>query len=162
MSPLHQARIRRIEPPARPTRPPCAPHSEKGDRRGVAIIIALVALTLASVFLLAAVQTGVREYRAVQSFERERQSDWLANSGLARAQARLSSDASYAGETWDLPAATFGTSRDGRVVITVAPDADHPGQRLVTAQADYPVEESLRSRTTRRITIELPEQGESP
>ncbi len=74
-------------------------------RQGVALIPALVCLVLVGMLCALALRTthtqrvvGIAEHRRLQA-------EWLAESGLARAAARLAADPSYKGETWDVPGA---------------------------------------------------------
>ena len=126
------------------------------DRRRGFIAVALV-MTLAVVTIL-----GGSLFRAVvlrradlRSAERRLQAEWLAQSGMGRAMARLSKEPDYAGETWELTAAEFGGRGDGAVVIKVEAVTGKPSLRLIRVRADYPKAEARRARESIEQTIEF-------
>ncbi len=139
------------------------------NRRGVALALALACLVLI-VLVLGGLLRRVAEARlVVRAEERRLQADWLADSGLARAAARLAADPSYAGETWNLPAATLGGAEPAVVAITIQPEPAAPDRRRVRVQADYPPDPPRRARRTRTTTITIaadrppaPAEGETP
>lgn len=138
-------------------------------RRGVALALALACLVLI-VLVLGGLLRRVAEARLiVRAEERRLQADWLADSGLARASARLAVDPSYAGETWNVPAATLGGAEPAVVAITVEPEPDAPDRRRVRVQADYPPDPPRRARRSRTTTITIaadrtpaPAEGDTP
>ena len=135
-----------------------------GRRRGIvaaALVVALFVLVLLAGGLLRVAWARHSELRAS---ERRLQAEWLAESALDRAAARLGADPEYSGETWSVPAADLG-GRDGASVrIEIRPVPDRPDRRVIRARADYPTDEARRARRTRELTITLaPErQGDSP
>jgi hypothetical protein len=71
--------------------------------------------------------------------ERRLQAEWLAESGLARARARLTADPDYKGETWKIPASQLDGAHEGLVVVEVETRADlKRGERVVRVVADFP------------------------
>src|SRR5690349_24829298 len=107
-------------------------------RRGivsVAIIVCLVVLTMICGALLKA---GLVERRLIADQERRLQAEWLAESGLQRALARLATSADYAGETWEIAAQELGGTAPAVVRITVERPAAQPVRRRVRVEADYP------------------------
>jgi hypothetical protein len=111
----------------------------------VVVLVCLLIMTLICGTLLHMIQS---QRALVRSEERRLQADWLADSGVERALARLSDDPGYRGETWALSAQELGGSDAGVVTITV----DAP--RLVIVQADYPVDPTLRVRSRRQVTLD--------
>ena len=73
-------------------------------RRGLTLIPSLVCLVVATACRAVLLRQAHTERVMVKSLERNEQAQWLAESGLARALARLAADRSYQGETWKLPA----------------------------------------------------------
>jgi hypothetical protein len=128
--------------------------SAAARRQGLVIIPVLVTLVLVTLFtgiLMKQVSARRAEARAEG---RRMQAEWLAESGLARASARLFAERSYRGETWDVPADELG-GRPGVVRIVVETVADRPAQRRVRAEADYPREGVTRARMSKTLTLEL-------
>jgi hypothetical protein len=133
----------------------------------------IAAAVVAVLFVLALLGGGLirvvwLRHGDLRAAERRLQAEWLAESAIDRAAARLDADPTYAGETWTIPADRLG-SRDGASVrIDVAPVPDHPDRRLTRARADYPAEGPRRTRHSRALTITLrpsgaPErQGDTP
>ena len=116
-------------------------------------MIALIGLLVAGMIATSLVRLAVTRHRQLEHQALRMQSEWLAESGLERAAARLSADAGYAGETWDLTAESIAGRRAGRVVITIQRDDDE-SRVHVTAVADYPVDAAERARTRRIVLME--------
>ncbi len=134
------------------------------DRRGAALIVALVLLMLIGMVSAAFVRAGVARRRQSAMAERRAQADWLAESALDRAAVRLESDDTYDGETWNIPADDLGGRGTAAVRIEVENVADAPRRRRVNVQAEYPLGSDRRARRSRSITIELAPKppGENP
>lgn len=132
----------------------------------VAVLVCLVILTLISGAILKA--SAARRQLAVQQ-ERQLQAEWLAESGVQRARARLAGDRDYTGETWSLALHDLGLTgrvseakgKSGsettaaRVTIAVELIPAAANRRRVHIQADYPLDEPRRSRHSRELTIDL-------
>ena len=69
--------------------------SRKPGRRGAVLLVALVAIAVASVVFTSLLRLSVAERRRVQTEAWQVQAAWLAESGLERAAARLDADAAY-------------------------------------------------------------------
>jgi Tfp pilus assembly protein PilX len=118
----------------------------------VVVLVCLLVMTLIFGSLLRLVHS---QRALVRHDERRLQADWLAESGLERAAARLGNDPRYRGETWTFPADELGDQSPGVVTITVEPRKGAENQRLVTVQADYPRDPPRRARARRQVTVEL-------
>jgi hypothetical protein len=127
----------------------------------VAVLVCLVVVTLISGVLL---RIGLAHRDQVRSQEHRLQAEWLTQSGLERALARIAADSNYAGETWRLNRRDLGLPEvpcddpapAAVVAITVAP-AGSPGdtgRKVIKVQADYPPDLPRRSRHSLQITIE--------
>jgi Tfp pilus assembly protein PilV len=125
------------------------------NRRGVALIYAMIALLLASVIGAALLKTALAQRRQARHEQNRAQSAWLAESGVDRAAAMLVRDANYKGETWNVTAAELGGNLAGQVVIAVAPVSTDLNRRQVTVVADFPVGTRQRSRSRKTIEINL-------
>jgi hypothetical protein len=134
-------------------------------RRGltaVAVLVCLIVITLVSGALL---KVGIAHRDQVRSQEHRLQAEWLAQSGIDRALARLAAKPDYTGETWELAAADLGLPAETNpssapvavVVIQVvrAPNASGRETRLVKVHADYPPDLPRRARHSLQILVEL-------
>lgn len=131
------------------------PSSNATHRRGSALIIAMICLVLTSVLTVSLVQIVLLQRGQVERDEWQLQAEWLAESGIDRAVAQLSTNASYNGEEWllhppDAPAPL------GRVTITIDRAAEGAGLH-VTAVADVPHDAEERARVRKTILMESPQ-----
>lgn len=125
-------------------------------RRGLALVPALVCVVLVGL-LCAAVLRLAHAQRGVAAAEgRRMQAEWLAESGLARASARLAADPGYKGETWELSPAALGSDEAGVVRIAVEPVESDKARRRVRVVAEYPRGESPhRAKLGKHLTIDV-------
>jgi Tfp pilus assembly protein PilV len=121
-------------------------------RRGLIVVAVLVCLVVMMLLGAALLKVALMERESNREAERRLQAQWLVESGLERARAKLAADASYAGETWTLGAAELGLAdsapassdagnevRAGGGVVTISVDRSVArGRCLVRVQADYP------------------------
>jgi hypothetical protein len=137
--------------------------SRSRPRRGVISVAVLVCLLVMTIIVGGLLRMIHTQRVLVRSEERRLQADWLAESGVERALARLGDDPAYRGETWTLPAAELGGPEGGVVSISALPRPGHEAtERLVTVLADYPTEPARRVRARRQVVVAVsPErQGE--
>lgn len=73
-------------------------------RRGAALVIALVLLTVASLLSVLLLQSLTAHARQLQRLPWRLQAEALADAGALRAMARLANAPDYAGETWAIAA----------------------------------------------------------
>lgn len=131
-------------------------------RAGTVLLFAMVALLLVSVIGAGLVKTALMQRRQARREQNRAQSQWLAESGAARAAAMLAGNPGYKGETWNVSAKELGGRKPGRVVIAVAAVSGQPRRRRVTVVADFPWDGlpirpawPQRSRTTKSVDISL-------
>ncbi len=132
---------------------PTALHGTR-SRRGVAALIALVCLSLATVVGTLLLQAALSEQRYLSRLEVESQCEWLVEAGFSRAAAQLAKSPRYSGETWTIPAASVGHAENAIVKIAVRADAADPSQRQIAvtatfAGANHPAIEGSRKFVTR-------------
>jgi type II secretory pathway pseudopilin PulG len=138
-------------------------------RRALTTVAVLVCLVVISLILAALLKVGLAQRLQVRNQERNLQAEWLAESGIDRALARLAADRNYAGEEWSIGpedlASPRGPKRDGsggapaplaaKVTIIVDRIAEEPNRRRIRAQADYGLDPPTRSRHTKQVLIDL-------
>ena len=98
-------------------------------RRGAALLVAIVLLTVVAALLTAAVRSAALAARATAPAADAVRADLLADAAAHLARARLAADPGYAGETWtpDTPAGPASA------VIQAAPAGDGGTRITVTA-----------------------------
>ena len=146
-----------------------ASRSQGRSCRGFTTVAVLVCLIVVTIIVAALLKVGLAQRDQVRSQERKLQAEWLAESGLDRALARLAADEKYAGEEWSIPMqelASAGGRAPGQnvgelakpagiVTIRVNEVAQHARRRLIHVQADCPVEPPMRVRHTRQVLIDI-------
>ncbi|MHB8901967.1 MAG: hypothetical protein ACYC6Y_24690 [Thermoguttaceae bacterium] len=126
-----------------------------GRKRGAALLVALVCVSIAVAVMYGLVQLAVQGYREAGLEERRAQAAWIAESSADLAAARLKADREYRGETWHLSAEALGRRQAAEVRIEVKPLEAEPGWRRVRIVADYPLELPDRARATREFRIRV-------
>ena len=127
----------------------------RSNRRGLAIVPAFVCLVLVTLFCGVLLKLAASHRVLVRSESRKTQADWLVESGLERASARLSVDPQYRGETWELAANEMAGGKAAVVRINVETLNNDPKRRRVRVEADYPRDDTLRARSSSTRNIEL-------
>lgn len=113
-------------------------------RRGGALIIALVLLTVASLLGVVVVRSVIAHARQLQRTPWRLQAEALVEAGLNRAAVQLATAPNYAGETWLIPAADLGDRFAARVEIR----GDAAG---LTVTVLYPDRDADRVQVTRTL-----------
>jgi hypothetical protein len=132
----------------------------------VAVLVCLILIMLIGAALL---KVGVAQRELGRGQERRLQAEWLVESGLDRALARLAADPTYAGESWPIQArdlslpdgtasaevSAAGSRPAGMITISVARVPASANRRRIHVRADYPLDPSRRSRQSKQILIDL-------
>ncbi|HEV8002729.1 MAG TPA: hypothetical protein VGP63_22780 [Planctomycetaceae bacterium] len=113
------------------------PRTPRPRRRGVAALIALVCLSLATIVGTLLLQAGLSEQRYLDRLALQAQGEWLVEAGLSRARARLTRSARYSGETWAIPGSSFGRVQNATVKISVQSSATSVSRRHVEVIATF-------------------------
>ena len=87
---------------------PVSARTPRPRRRGVAALIALVCLSLATIVGTLLLQAGLSEQRYLDRLALQAQGEWLVEAGFSRARAQLANSGRYSGETWAIPGSSFG------------------------------------------------------
>jgi Tfp pilus assembly protein PilX len=141
--------VKRRHPPN-----PVPRRARGGRRRGVILIVVLVCLAVAGAIAMSLLRTAAAARRAAETRLRHAQAQWLAESGLERAAARLAVDPRYAGEVWSTAAGELDGGT-GVVRIEVDAAAARPDCRIVRVRADFPDDPHDRARQTKEVLIRL-------
>jgi type II secretory pathway component PulK len=110
---------------------------QANSRRGVAALIALVCLSLATIIGTLLLQGSLAEQRYFDRLELQSQGEWLVEAGFSRARAQLARSPKYSGETWIVAGSEFGRAQNATVRIAVRPDSAHSTERHVEIQATF-------------------------
>jgi type II secretory pathway component PulK len=110
---------------------------QANSRRGVAALIALVCLSLATIIGTLLLQGSLAEQRYFDRLELQSQGEWLVEAGFSRARAQLARSPKYSGETWIVAGSEFGRAQNATVRIAVRPDAANATQRHVEIKATF-------------------------
>jgi Tfp pilus assembly protein PilV len=124
-------------------------------RRGAVLVVVLVCLAVAAAMFVVLVKLAATGRQSMQTQCWRMQAQWLAESGLERAAARLAADAKYTNETWTISAEELGGDAAGVVRIRAEAVADRPNRRLVSVEADYPDDPQHRVRCNKQIVVDV-------
>lgn len=123
--------------------------------RGIALLWVVALLTLVLLLVGVVARSLVAAHREQRDRFRQLQAEFLAESGLERAAAKLAQARDYPGETWSL-AADDHLNAPATVVIAVETPADQPQQRRISITAQYGVSDVHRAVTSKQVTLTLP------
>lgn len=125
------------------------------NRPGAVLVVVLICTLLASVILGTLLQLAATGRRQSRVHARSLQADWLAESGIERAAAQLSTNPDYKGETWQIPAEEINGRHAGIVKIEIGPLTGYAEKRNVLIRADFPAGDLQRIRKSKQIVINL-------
>ncbi len=123
--------------------------------KGVALIVVLVGLAVAAMIFLSVLKLIAVQRQSVELQARQIQAGWLAESAVQRACARLSAQANYRGETWNISAQDIGGRDGATIAIRVDDVPGKPDRRTVHVEADYPDDPYQRARQSREMIVAL-------
>jgi hypothetical protein len=132
-----------------------APSRDSLRRSGLVSVAVLIALFVIGLVCAGLLKVAFARRAEVAMDERRVQVEWLAESGLDRAVARLKASVDYTGETWEVSAEDLGGRGAATVAIQVEKILDHLDRRKVRIQADYPIGSSLRCRQSRETIVAI-------
>jgi hypothetical protein len=140
-------------------------------RRGATIIIVIALFAVTVTMTGVWIRTVLASRRQMALWHEQTRAAWLADAGLRRAAARLSSgQADSQGERWHLGPELLGGSHDGEVAIRVEPadlapgvnPQDNPRALRIIATADCPAGDARHVRITKTTLFPLESTGEEP
>lgn len=127
---------------------------ESRARRGAVLVAVMICLLLISLLTASLVANVAAQRRQLRQEEQNLQAEWLAESALELAAARLAGEAAYAGETWNVAAEDLGGAQAATVTIRVGRGI-RPRDCTVTAQVEYPAGSRTAVRRTKHLTVTL-------
>ena len=124
------------------------PHSGRSqpNRRAVITVLVLVVLLLMSLMVAQFIRRAVGDRRQMRNELMRQQTIQLAIAAENRTQRKLTSDASYKGETWEIPAGVIHQTNSAQVVIKVEDNS-------TTIIARYPINSDLPIQVTKTIRL---------
>jgi hypothetical protein len=144
------------------------PRMAQRPRRGIMVVAVLLCLIVVMLLGAALLKIALAQRGINRDLERRLQAEWLVESGINRALARIAADRDYTGETWSISAADLGLSEEGLAgssaqkaltagVVTIVVDrpAAETNRRRIRVQADYPRDEPRRSRHSQEFSLDL-------
>ncbi len=130
------------------------PKTPGGPRAGLFMIVAMICLLLTSALLGTLLKMAVLGRQQAELDAYGLQADWLAESALDRALAKLAEQPGYQGETWTIPTEELDGLHRGQVAISLKPAASNG--REVEVIARFPAEGSQTVKRTKRLRVAMP------
>ncbi len=124
-------------------------------RRGAALLVALVCVSIAVAVMYGIVQLALQTHREVDLEQRRTQTRWILESAVDRAAAQLGTDGEYSGEQWTISAEKLGGRYDAEARIEVERLEGQSNARQVRVIADYPIDLPHRVRQTRAFRMQV-------
>lgn len=125
------------------------------SRRGTIVIIAMIALLLASAMGLALIKTSLAERKLVLRSQHRLQAQWLTEAGIERAVVQYRQNPGFDKETWTVPAALLPQGETCSIAITLQAASLNNDTDLVrlTVVTDYQTEDLQRIRDRKSVDI---------
>lgn len=123
--------------------------------RGLVLIVVMVCLAVFATLCGVLLKMALLERRQLRGQESRLQAEWLAESGIERAAARLATAADYTGETWQVSPEQLGQGAAGVVTIEVERVDAQPNSRLVHVRADYLRDDVRSARQSKEVQVEI-------
>lgn len=135
----------------------------KDDRRdcrsGAVLVAALVSMLIVMGMIATLLQGTLRARRQLHTQRDVRQTELLLQAGVDRAASRLAHDASFSGETWDVPAAALAGGGEARVISDVSQTAGQDEWRIHVV-AEFPLGSLASIRRSREFRIPMSTSSE--
>jgi hypothetical protein len=106
-------------------------------RSGIAALIALACLSVATVVGTLLLRAALGEHQYLNRVELKSQADWLVEAGFSRASAQIAKSAEYSGESWKVPGTSFGRNQDAVVQIAVGRGSSSVTRRHVAVSVKF-------------------------
>jgi type II secretory pathway component PulK len=127
--------------------------SRAGNRRGGVLLIGLVILVVIMIIEGVLIRASVSRRQQFARDELRVQAEWLVQSGLSRARARLAQSDAYTGESWAVSSDDLNGRDAASVRVDVETPQARPDERHVRITVDLPTEGLRRTRDEQRFLI---------
>jgi len=128
----------------------------KGAITAIVLVCLVVLMSISGVIL----RLRLLEHKRLKQEENRLQAEWLAESAVSRALARLKkSNGAYQGEVWKLSRDDWMQPEPGQVEIKVERVPSASGKKRVQVVADYPPTSPNRIRLSKSVTVSFEENG---
>jgi hypothetical protein len=125
------------------------------QRRGGAVLVAALVALLIVMAMLASMLEGTLRARRQLHVQRDlRQTELLLQAGVERAALQLARDASFRGDTWNVPAESLADRGVGRVTTEISQQSDD-GPWIVRIVAEFPLGTAASIRRSREFQIPI-------
>jgi type II secretory pathway component PulK len=125
---------------------------------GFILAFVLVCLTVVTITLAVMIGRMSQGHRQVMRRQRQVQVQWLAESAIDRAAARLHRDPSYRGETWQLSPEAMGDRWSAQITIQIeTPEAEGGG--IVRVTVIYPQSQLQGVRYEKHVPLSIERNG---
>ena len=124
-------------------------------RRGMVLIAVMACLAVVTLLCGVLLKLTLSEQRQARVQERRLQAEWLAESGIERAAAKLRDSPQYTGETWEPAAVELAPGTSGTITIEVELVDGRPDQRLVRVRADLLQDGVRQGRHSKEVQLKL-------
>jgi len=128
---------------------------EVPDPRGLVLIVVMVCLVVFTMLGGVLLKLALTEQRQSRLREARLQAEWLAESAIERAAARLTQSAEYTGETWNVSADHLGDGAAGIVTIEVDPVEARANLRHVRVRVEYQRDGVRSTRQSKVVSVEI-------
>jgi len=125
----------------------------RAPRRGVAIIMVIAFYAVAVAMMGVWVRSALSHQQQVRRWHEKTQATWLAEAGVRRAVARISSDEEYSGERWQIESTEIGGDHAAEVVLRIEPVEGTLGLVRITATAHYPAGQKKRVQSSKILEL---------
>lgn len=126
----------------------------RSRRAGYALILSMLSLALFGMAAAMLVKSLDWQRSIVRADAIRLQVDWLAQSALQRAAAKLSGQPDYAGETWSLTADDLGGNSTAKIVITATKATEPTSRRQLQIHLEYQEAGELVAQLSRTATVD--------
>jgi Tfp pilus assembly protein PilX len=135
---------------------------QHNDRRAMFVMSVLACLVLVMLLMTAWLKTIALERGQLRAEQHRMQAEYLAESALSRAAARLSVDPAYDGETIAASEKSLAAGQPATLTIRVEAAPDDAQARLITASAQVPSTGRDRAVRSKQQRILLPSKEQTP
>ena len=121
-------------------------------RNGLMVVVTLVCLLVVTSIVGSMIKNAIFTRRELLAERDLRQTELMLQSGASRAAARLVTTPDFAGDSWEIPAATAANTGKGRVVTEITRTAS--GMALdIRVVAEYPLDRDFPIRRSQTFHV---------